>query len=332
MFQTANTSGPPLQNSPSPFITDAWRDALSCYPGNLSKILTDILKFGCLLGYNGPKVLILSDNMPTAKNDPDTMEKKITDDLLHRRIVITSATTPFISSPLGFVPKPDGSWRRIHHLSYPAGRSTNDGIPLIARAIVYITLENIFNMVVRAGRGCLLIKKDIKDAFRNVPVAEEDQWLLGFMWEDIYYKECCLPFGLGTAPILFNLFAEGFHWILQSHMPIDFIFHYLDDFIFALPPSQASPSDVRHFTDQYNAITDTLGIPRADAKDATGTCITVLGVEIDTLQMVARLPIEKLNKARQATAIALGQSAITLELAESLAGFLAFCATVTQAF
>jgi hypothetical protein len=88
-------------------------------------------------------------------------------------------------------------------------------------------------------------------------------------------------------------------------MPIDFINHYLDDFIFALPLSQASSSDVQHFTTQYNIITDTLGIPRADAKDATGTCITILGVEIDSLQMVARLPIEKLNKVRQATAIAL---------------------------
>ena len=139
------------------------------------------------------------------------MEKKIADDLLHRRIVLTNATLPFISSLLGFVSKPDGSRCRIHHLSYPAGKSTNDGIPIIAHAIEYVTLENIFNMVVRTGRGCLLIKKDINYAFRNIPVVEEDQWLLGFMWKDIYYKGHCLHFGLGTAPFLFNLFAKGFH-------------------------------------------------------------------------------------------------------------------------
>ena len=113
-------------------------------------------------------------------------------------------------------------------------------------------------------------------------------------------------------------------------MPIDFINHYLDDFIFALPLSQASSGDIQHFNTKYNTITDTLGIPRADAKDATGTCITILGIEIDSIQMVARLPTEKLNKAKHVTAIALSQSTITLELAESLAGFLAFCATVTQ--
>ena len=96
VFQTANTSGSPLQKLPSLFIISAWLDALSHYPGNMPEILADILKFGYLLGYNRPKVLILSDNLPTAKNDLDTMEKKIADDLLYRRIVVANATLPFI--------------------------------------------------------------------------------------------------------------------------------------------------------------------------------------------------------------------------------------------
>jgi hypothetical protein len=75
-------------------------------------------------------------------------------------MVITNTTTPFISSPLGFVPKPDKSWHRIHHLSYAAGKSTNDGIPIIACVIEYITLENIFNMVVRGA--VFLSKKTLK--------------------------------------------------------------------------------------------------------------------------------------------------------------------------
>jgi hypothetical protein len=38
------------------------------------------------------------------------------------------------------------------------------------------------------------------------------------MWNGVYYKENCLPFGLATAPILFNLFAEALHWILESFL------------------------------------------------------------------------------------------------------------------
>ena len=254
------------------------------------------------------------------------MERKIAENLSCGR---TDISPPFISSPLGFAPKLDGSWRRIHHLSHPPRRSTNDGIPVTARAVKYTCLDEVYAMVIQVGRGCTLVKKDIKDAFRNIPVAPANQWLLGFMWKGIYYKERCLPFGLGTAPFLFNLFAEAFHWILQSHLHIKFILHYLDDFIFMLP-ALAAPSALQNFTTGYNSVTDALGIPRAEAKDAAGTCITVLGIKIDTVLMIARLPIDKLERAIQATSIALAQTSITLELAENLGGFLTFCANVIQ--
>ena len=170
-------------------------------------------------------------------------------------------------------------------------------------------------MVISAGRGCTLIKKDIKYAFRNIPVAPANKWLLGFMWKDIYYTECCLPFGLASDPFLFNLFAEAFHWILQSYLDIQFIFHYLDDFIFALPELQVTSATLQNFTARCNSVTDTLGIPRADAKDAIGTCITVLGIEIDTVLMTARRPIDKLERAILMTSIALAHTSIFFELA-----------------
>ena len=63
--------------------------------------------------------------------------------------------------------------------------------------------------------------------------------LLGFEWKRKYYAEPFLPFDLRTAPYLFNLFAEVFHWILadvlkQNGMPAKVI-HYLDDFLIILP-------------------------------------------------------------------------------------------------
>ena len=64
--------------------------------------------------------------------------------------------------------------------------------------------------MVAAGKNCLIIKRDIKDTFRNVPIALKHQWLLGFEWQGAYYKETCLPFGLTTAPAIFNLFADTF--------------------------------------------------------------------------------------------------------------------------
>ena len=109
-FRTADISGGLLINSLSPLILHAWQEGLRGYPGNLSKIIEDIIRCGCLLGYQGPDQHILSENLPTANNDPLMMERKIVEDLSCRRIAITDTSPPFISSPLGFAPKPDRSW------------------------------------------------------------------------------------------------------------------------------------------------------------------------------------------------------------------------------
>jgi hypothetical protein len=49
--------------------------------------------------------------------------------------------------------------------------------------------------------------------------------------------ECFLPFGLTTAPFIFNLFAEGLNWLLAAYLPLASIVHYLDDFIAIFPSS-----------------------------------------------------------------------------------------------
>jgi len=36
-----------------------------------------------------------------------------------------------------------------------------------------------------------------------------------FEQNDQFYVDIYLPFGLHTAPRIFNLFAEAIHWILQ---------------------------------------------------------------------------------------------------------------------
>jgi hypothetical protein len=224
------------------------------------------------------------------------------------------------------VPKGDGGFRRIHHLSYPPGSSVNDFIPAEFSSIKYIKIQDVYQSVLHAGQGCLIIKRDIRDAFRNVPIATWTQWLLGFQWEDEFYKETCLSFGLATAPFLFNLFAEAFHWILESWLHI-YLSHYLDDFIFIFPEDKAI---TRHnwFQKEYSSLTAILGIPENTSKDIASTTVTVLGITIDTVLLQARLPPEKLQKALQLTRNALLRKKLSLQEAESLSGFLTWCAAV----
>lgn len=75
----------------------------------------------------------------------------------------------------------------------------------------YTRFQDILQMVIRAERGSVILKRDVKDAFRNVPVAPHQQWLLDFMRKKRDYKETCRSFGLSMAPFIFNLFGEGLH-------------------------------------------------------------------------------------------------------------------------
>lgn len=102
----------------------------------------------------------------------------------------------------------------MDELSYPASHLVSDHIPAAYGAISCVKFDDILTTIRLTGRGAIIIKRDMESAFRNVPVAISDKWLLGLEWGH-YYTENCLPFGLRTAPFLFNLFAEGFHWITQ---------------------------------------------------------------------------------------------------------------------
>ena len=114
---------------------------------------------------------MLSKNLLSADEDPATITTQLQKDLVLQRVSLHSSASPFCSSPLGLVPKGDGGWRRIHHLSYPHGDSVNDWIPESYGNIVYTTVEDVFELVRCAGQGALLVKKDLKDAFRVIPVA-----------------------------------------------------------------------------------------------------------------------------------------------------------------
>lgn len=104
-------------------------------------------------------------------------------------------------SPLGVVPKKGtNKWRLILDLSSPEGHSVNDGIPPDLCSLSYISVEDAARAVIKAGRGALLAKVDIKSAYRIVEVHPEDRLLLGMMFDDLLFVDSVLPFGLRSTP------------------------------------------------------------------------------------------------------------------------------------
>ena len=79
-----------------------------------------------------------------------------------------------------------GRWCLITDLSSPQGHSVNDRINPALCSLTYTSVDDAAAEVCAMGRGTLLAKLDIKNAYRIVPVHPEDHLLLGTKWEDIH--------------------------------------------------------------------------------------------------------------------------------------------------
>jgi len=77
----------------------------------------------------------------------------------------------------------------------------------------------VVDVLRESGRGLLLAKLDLKDAYRHIPVCSTDWNLLGFHWMGKFYYPVILMFGGKSAPYIFNLFMEALHWIIQRCIP-----------------------------------------------------------------------------------------------------------------
>ena len=80
-----------------------------------------------------------------------------------------------------------------------------------------------------------MAKVDIESAYRLIPVHPNDHCFLGVEWEDQVYYDTKLPFGLRSAPKMFNVVADGLEWCICQR-GVQCIFHYLDDYIVLGPP------------------------------------------------------------------------------------------------
>ncbi len=64
------------------------------------------------------------------------------------------------------------------------------------------------------------------------------------VWHGKYYYDKILPFGLKSAPILFNQLSDAVEWILINEYRISFVCHILDDFLLIEPKADAVPHEI----------------------------------------------------------------------------------------
>lgn len=285
--------------SPTPLPASAWQLALQDYPDpRLRRFLVQGLREGFRIGYSTPRDQLrpAKRNIPSAYEHPEVVDKYLENECTLGRVLGPLQAPPPCTlhiSRFGVIPKKSqpGKWRLIVDLSFPEGASVNDGIPPSSCSLRYPSIDMGIQQILTVGRGAQLSKLDIKDAYRIVPVHPDDWPLLGMRWKDKYFVDTRLPFGLRSAPKLFTALADAAQWLIQAR-GVDRCLHYLDDYFFVEPPHATAKA--------LATATQTLaelGIPLApDKVEGPTTCLTFLGIELDTVAMTARLPEDKLRR------------------------------------
>ena len=156
-------------------------------------------------------------------------------------------------------------------------------------------VSDVVRHILSLGQGCLLAKIDIDSAFRNVPVNPHDRHLLGMLWKGRLYVDTVLPFGLRSAPKIFNALTQALQWI-AVHRGVSYLDHFLDDFVTA---GSKGTNECQDNLTQLVTTCAILNLPIAlHKREGSTTCLTFLGIELDTEALDLRLPAEKLARLK----------------------------------
>lgn len=245
----------PRFSVPTTIKHDVLLQELQGYDKSLVSFLVDGFKFGFRLECSE-----FQSNY--AKKKSDGGQKMLDKELGFNRVsgpYISKPFDNFICSPLGLVPKKlQGEFRIIHDLSFPEGNSVNKHITRDKAVVQYESIENMIQLIKKFGVGALMAKLDIEDGYRNISIHPLDYHFLGFVWNNQYYFDKCLPMGASSACQLFEKLSTSLQWIMLNKYKASGMSHLIDDFFFIGPPSsQKCLSDVNNFEN----LCQRLGVP-----------------------------------------------------------------------
>lgn len=300
------------------------------YDKQLSQYLLLGFRTGFKLKFEGHREFRTCRNLVSAYQKGDIVANKLNKEVSLGRIAGPFLIPPFPTlqcSPIGVVPKKEpGEFRMIHHLSYPEGKSINDSIPNECCSVTYSTVDDAVALIKKLGTGCLLAKTDIASAFRIIPIHPSDHELLGIHFKGFYYYDKCLPMGSSISCAIFEAFSSALQWVAINKLGVSSMVHVLDDFLF-LGPKNSSICALS--LQQFISLCEALGVPIKDEKtEGPSSVLTFLGIELDTVMMEARLPVEKVVKVRNLLSSIKKRKKVTLRELQSLLGLLNFCCQV----
>lgn len=292
-----------IQACPSPVKISALQQELVGHPDTS---FTQFLISGFINGFDTgfsslPSLSFECPNLLSARTQPD-----VTSDLIQSELGKNYLIGPFDNIPFKFyrispVGVSEGKYSRkkrlIVDLSAPHDNelhpSLNQLIDKEQFSLQYVTIDHAIDIISQMGKGSLLCKTDIKDAFKLVPIKESLWPLHGIKWDKKYYFYTRLVFGSRSSPKIFDNLSVAVCWILQNNYGVSHVLHLLDDFL----TIDRKDQDAYRTMDTLISVFNKLGIPLSANKTVgPTTSLEYLGIILDTNKLEARLPKEKVDR------------------------------------
>ena len=273
-------------------------------------------------------------NWRSATDHSDQMNQYIERELREGTLLGPFKANPFstqaVVSPLSTTEKRDSDERRvIMDLSFPPGNSVNEKIPKDRYMgqetnLKYPKVDSLVDLVKQKGRGCALMKSDLRRAYKQIPVDPADWNFLGLTWNGQLLFDRTMPMGLRSAALCCQRITNAIKYIVERR-GYDLV-AYLDDMVSAETWLKAEHC---HITIRW--VISESGAEESEAKVVGPTCkMLFLGVLFDTETLTLSVDEERLVETLMLLDEWMLKSHMTRKEVETVAGKLGFIASVVR--
>ncbi len=296
-----NPSNCTLDLAPSPVKINVLENMLESYPNrNIAKLLINGFKCGFDLQCTNPPIRTHDPrNLKSVMLKPECTAEKINKEVAAKRFGGPWETPPlqnFIVSPIGLREKKvKGTFRLIHHLSYPRNNLVNSGIAPELCSVKYASFDHAITIIQAAGPGCEIGKQDIVNAFGLLPIRVQDMRLTGLKFNNCHYLQKTMPMGCSISCKYYERFASFLEWRTKKESGLNSTSHYCDDHMFC---GRKGTGQCLLLMNTFKDICSKLNVPLCPEKEVLPcTCMVYLGFTIDTVRQWIIIPMDKIQEA-----------------------------------
>ncbi|CAC5380591.1 unnamed protein product [Mytilus coruscus] len=151
--------------------------------------------------------------------------------------------------------------------------------------LTYPSVDDFINLIKLKGRHCGIFKRDLKRAYRQIPIDPGDINFVGFHWKNHIFVNRVLSMGLrSSAHICQRVTSSVVYMMKQSGY---LLLNYLDDFAGA-----EKSEDANFVFDLLGRLLDSCGLEESVEKASSpSTVMTFLGVEFNTSSLQFQLQL-----------------------------------------